>query len=110
MEKCAQLRHKSINADLPSLCNQSLIFLCLNHLIYLFIQVNSPAPVKGYSLEHYKKAFARQRAKDLSEHADIILAKDKEIEELRQECRDLHAKLGPSTVKIKFVLWNAAFP
>ncbi|XP_032902016.1 peripheral-type benzodiazepine receptor-associated protein 1 isoform X2 [Amblyraja radiata] len=59
--------------------------------------VNSPAPVKGYSLEHYKKAFARQCAKDLSEHADIILAKDKEIEELRQECRDLHAKLGPST-------------
>ncbi|XP_078081142.1 RIMS-binding protein 2 [Mustelus asterias] len=58
--------------------------------------VNSPVLVKGSSLEHYKKAFARQRAKDLSEHADVILAKDKEIEELRQECRDLHAKLGPS--------------
>ncbi|XP_067866363.1 peripheral-type benzodiazepine receptor-associated protein 1-like isoform X3 [Heterodontus francisci] len=58
--------------------------------------VNSPVLVKGSSLEHYKKAFARQRAKDLSEHAGIILAKDKEIEELRKECRDLHAKLGPS--------------
>uniref|UniRef100_UPI00398E494C RIMS-binding protein 2-like isoform X2 n=1 Tax=Pristiophorus japonicus TaxID=55135 RepID=UPI00398E494C len=58
--------------------------------------VNSPVLVKGSSLEHYKKAFARQRAKDLSEHADVILAKDKEIEELRQECRDLHSKLGPS--------------
>ncbi|XP_041053457.1 RIMS-binding protein 2 isoform X3 [Carcharodon carcharias] len=58
--------------------------------------VNSPVLVKGSSLEHYKKAFARQRAKDLSQHADVILAKDKEIEELRQECRDLHAKLGPS--------------
>ncbi|XP_067864231.1 RIMS-binding protein 2-like isoform X5 [Heptranchias perlo] len=58
--------------------------------------VNSPVLVKGSSLEHYKKAFARQRAKDLSEHADVILAKDKEIEELRQECRELHAKLGPS--------------
>ncbi|XP_072909688.1 RIMS-binding protein 2-like isoform X5 [Hemitrygon akajei] len=58
--------------------------------------VNSPVLAKGASLEHYKKAFARQRAKDLSEHADVILAKDKEIEELRQECCDLHAKLGPS--------------
>ncbi|XP_062887098.1 RIMS-binding protein 2 isoform X1 [Mobula hypostoma] len=58
--------------------------------------VNSPVLAKGSSLEHYKKAFARQRAKDLSEHADVILAKDKEIEELRQECCDLHAKLGPS--------------
>ncbi|XP_072445626.1 peripheral-type benzodiazepine receptor-associated protein 1-like isoform X2 [Chiloscyllium punctatum] len=58
--------------------------------------VNSPVLAKGSNLEHYKKAFARQRAKDLSEHADIILAKDKQIEELRQECRDLHAKLGPS--------------
>ncbi|XP_051891633.1 peripheral-type benzodiazepine receptor-associated protein 1 isoform X3 [Pristis pectinata] len=57
--------------------------------------VNSPVLAKGSSLEHYKKAFARQRAKDLSEHADVILAKDKEIEELKQECRDLHAKLGP---------------
>ncbi|XP_043574587.1 peripheral-type benzodiazepine receptor-associated protein 1-like isoform X12 [Chiloscyllium plagiosum] len=58
--------------------------------------VNSPVLAKGSNLEHYKKAFARQRAKDLSEHADIILAKDKQIEELRQECRDLHEKLEPS--------------
>ncbi|GCB71306.1 hypothetical protein scyTo_0008807 [Scyliorhinus torazame] len=67
--------------------------------------VNSPVLVKGSSLEHYKKAFARQRAKDLSEHADVILAKDKEIEELRQECRDLHAKLGPSKVQNLSWFW-----
>ncbi|XP_069766501.1 RIMS-binding protein 2-like isoform X3 [Narcine bancroftii] len=58
--------------------------------------VNSPVPATGSSLEHYKKVFARQRANYLSEHADVILAKDQEIEGLRQECRDLHAKLGPS--------------
>ncbi|XP_061231719.1 peripheral-type benzodiazepine receptor-associated protein 1 isoform X8 [Neopsephotus bourkii] len=55
--------------------------------------VTAPAPLKGSSLELCKKAFARQRAKDLTEQASALLAKDKQIEALQQECRELQAKL-----------------
>lgn len=36
-----------------------------------------------------KKLFARQRAKDLADHAKAMLAKDREIEELRKKCQEL---------------------
>ncbi|CAL1541474.1 unnamed protein product, partial [Lymnaea stagnalis] len=39
--------------------------------------------------EHLKRLFARQRAKDLAEHAKNMLAKDKELEELRRKCQEL---------------------
>ncbi|NWW23968.1 RIMB1 protein, partial [Falcunculus frontatus] len=55
--------------------------------------VTAPVAVKGSSLELCKKAFARQRAKDLTEQASALLAKDKQIEALQQECRELQAKL-----------------
>ncbi|NXI94013.1 RIMB1 protein, partial [Psophia crepitans] len=55
--------------------------------------VTAPVPLKGSSLELCKKAFARQRAKDLTEQASALLAKDKQIEALQQECRQLQAKL-----------------
>ncbi|XP_074779295.1 peripheral-type benzodiazepine receptor-associated protein 1 isoform X7 [Athene noctua] len=55
--------------------------------------VTAPVPLKGTSLELCKKAFARQRAKDLTEQASALLAKDKQIEALQQECRELQAKL-----------------
>ncbi|XP_073168734.1 peripheral-type benzodiazepine receptor-associated protein 1-like isoform X1 [Lepidochelys kempii] len=57
--------------------------------------VNAPIPLslKGSSVELCKKAFARQRAKDLSEQASILLAKDKQIEALQRECWELQAKL-----------------
>ncbi|XP_071673192.1 peripheral-type benzodiazepine receptor-associated protein 1 isoform X6 [Patagioenas fasciata] len=55
--------------------------------------VTAPVPLKGPSLELCKKAFARQRAKDLTEQASALLAKDKQIEALQQECRELQAKL-----------------
>ncbi|XP_064893388.1 peripheral-type benzodiazepine receptor-associated protein 1 isoform X12 [Columba livia] len=56
--------------------------------------VTAPVPLKGPSLELCKKAFARQRAKDLTEQASALLAKDKQIEALQQECRELQAKLS----------------
>lgn len=56
-------------------------------------------PVKGSSLELCKKAFARQRAKDLTEQASALLAKDKQIEALQQECRELQAKLLAGKVR-----------
>uniref|UniRef100_A0A8C0J2W0 RIMS-binding protein 2 n=1 Tax=Chelonoidis abingdonii TaxID=106734 RepID=A0A8C0J2W0_CHEAB len=61
-----------------------------------FKVVNAPMPVslKGSNMELCKKAFARQRAKDLSEQASILLAKDKQIEALQRECRELQAKLA----------------
>lgn len=46
------------------------------------------------SVEQYKRAFARQRARDLAQHADALLCKDKEIAALQQECRELEALLG----------------
>ncbi|XP_019362529.1 PREDICTED: peripheral-type benzodiazepine receptor-associated protein 1 isoform X1 [Gavialis gangeticus] len=55
--------------------------------------VNAPVAVKGSSLELCKKAFARQRTKDLTEQASALLAKDKQIGALQQECWELQAKL-----------------
>ncbi|BFZ18426.1 hypothetical protein BsWGS_21465 [Bradybaena similaris] len=43
----------------------------------------------GPEVEHLKRVLARQRAKDLSEHAKSMLAKDKEIEDLRRKCQEL---------------------
>uniref|UniRef100_UPI0037E805C0 peripheral-type benzodiazepine receptor-associated protein 1-like n=1 Tax=Semicossyphus pulcher TaxID=241346 RepID=UPI0037E805C0 len=56
--------------------------------------VNSPSLMRPGSVEQYKRAFARQRARDLAQHADALLSKDKEIASLQQECRDLEARLG----------------
>ncbi|XP_078786475.1 peripheral-type benzodiazepine receptor-associated protein 1 isoform X12 [Oryzias latipes] len=58
--------------------------------------VNSPSLMRPGSAEHYKRAFARQRARDLAHHADALLSKDKEIAALQQECRELEAQLGHS--------------
>ncbi|XP_036975361.1 peripheral-type benzodiazepine receptor-associated protein 1 isoform X3 [Acanthopagrus latus] len=56
--------------------------------------VNSPSLMRPGSVEQYKRAFARQRARDLAQHADALLWKDKEIAALQKECRDLEARLG----------------
>uniref|UniRef100_A0A1A7XJQ2 Peripheral-type benzodiazepine receptor-associated protein 1 n=1 Tax=Iconisemion striatum TaxID=60296 RepID=A0A1A7XJQ2_9TELE len=56
--------------------------------------VNSPSLLRPGSVEQYKKAFARQRARDLAQHADALLSKDKEIAALQQDCRELEAQLG----------------
>ncbi|XP_029778666.1 RIMS-binding protein 3B-like [Suricata suricatta] len=54
------------------------------------------APVPGESRTGLEpcQAFARQRAPDLSEQASALLAKDKQIEELRQECHLLQARVA----------------
>ncbi|CAK6971837.1 RIMS-binding protein 2 isoform X6 [Scomber scombrus] len=56
--------------------------------------VNSPSLMRPGSVEQYKRAFARQRARDLAQHADALLSKDKEIAALQQECRELEERLG----------------
>uniref|UniRef100_A0A1A8U8M2 Peripheral-type benzodiazepine receptor-associated protein 1 n=1 Tax=Nothobranchius furzeri TaxID=105023 RepID=A0A1A8U8M2_NOTFU len=55
--------------------------------------VNSPSLLRPGSVEQYKKAFARQRARDLAQHADALLSKDKEIAALQDDCRELEAQL-----------------
>ncbi|KAF7206612.1 RIMS-binding protein 2 isoform X7 [Nothobranchius furzeri] len=55
--------------------------------------VNSPSLLRPGSVEQYKKAFARQRARDLAQHADALLSKDKEIAALQDDCRELEAHL-----------------
>lgn len=44
--------------------------------------------------EHLKRMFARQRAKDLAEHAKNMLAKDYELEQLRRKCQELADQLS----------------
>ncbi|XP_055004343.1 RIMS-binding protein 2 isoform X1 [Boleophthalmus pectinirostris] len=58
------------------------------------LRVVNPPLMRPGSVEQYKRAFARQRARDLAQHADVLLCKDKEIASLQQECRDLEAQLG----------------
>ncbi|XP_037351533.1 RIMS-binding protein 3A-like [Talpa occidentalis] len=54
------------------------------------------APVLGESRANLElcQIFARQRARDLSEQASALLAKDKQIEELRQECHLLQVRMA----------------
>ncbi|XP_048199351.1 RIMS-binding protein 3A-like [Perognathus longimembris pacificus] len=54
------------------------------------------APVPGESRADMElcQAFARQRTRDLSEQASALLAKDKQIEELRRECHQLQARVA----------------
>ncbi|XP_063812276.1 peripheral-type benzodiazepine receptor-associated protein 1 isoform X3 [Pseudophryne corroboree] len=59
--------------------------------------VNTPMHLKGASLELCRKAFASQRAKDMSDQASALLAKDKQIETLKQECQELQVKLSAGT-------------
>ncbi|XP_051540773.1 peripheral-type benzodiazepine receptor-associated protein 1-like isoform X2 [Myxocyprinus asiaticus] len=56
--------------------------------------VNSPMPMKAGAVEQYKRAFARQRARDLAQHACTLLSKDKQIVALQTECRQLESRLG----------------
>lgn len=55
-------------------------------------------PVRAGAVEQYKRAFARQRARDLAQHADTLLCKDKQIASLQHECRQLEAQLRPGKV------------
>ncbi|XP_077360967.1 peripheral-type benzodiazepine receptor-associated protein 1 isoform X3 [Festucalex cinctus] len=56
--------------------------------------VSSPSLIRPGSVEHYKRAFARQRARDLAQHADALLCKDKEIAALQQNFRERDERLG----------------
>ncbi|XP_020016227.2 RIMS-binding protein 3A-like [Castor canadensis] len=53
--------------------------------------VSAPVPGESHADLELCQAFARQRAQDLSEQATALLAKDKQIEELRRECHLLQA-------------------
>lgn len=70
------------------------------------VQVNSPSLMRPGSVEQYKRAFARQRARDLAQHADALLSKDKEIAALQRECRELEARLGTTKVLTAQLLSN----
>ncbi|XP_012499534.1 PREDICTED: RIMS-binding protein 3C [Propithecus coquereli] len=56
--------------------------------------VSAPVPCESHTNLELRQAFARQRAQDLSEQASALLAKDKQIEELRQECYLLQARVA----------------
>ncbi|XP_036923195.1 RIMS-binding protein 3C-like [Sturnira hondurensis] len=56
--------------------------------------VSAPVPGESHVGLELCQAFARQRARDLSEQASLLLAKDKQIEELQQECHLLQAQVA----------------
>uniref|UniRef100_A0A5F8GM78 TSPO associated protein 1 n=1 Tax=Monodelphis domestica TaxID=13616 RepID=A0A5F8GM78_MONDO len=58
------------------------------------LMVNAPMPRPGASLELARKVLASQRARDLSETASALLAKDKQIAHLQRECQELQARLS----------------
>ncbi|XP_078451621.1 RIMS-binding protein 2-like isoform X2 [Lampetra planeri] len=45
----------------------------------------TPAPLKLQAVEQYRKAFARQRARDLGSQAAALLSKDKQVDALQRE-------------------------
>ncbi|XP_078235522.1 peripheral-type benzodiazepine receptor-associated protein 1 isoform X2 [Pogona vitticeps] len=55
--------------------------------------VNASVVMKGSCAGLCKKALARQRATDLRDQATALLAKDKQIKALQQECQELQAKI-----------------
>lgn len=94
------LSHTSFQNLAPTLTIiQLLSCLVINtYFLLTFVKVNSPSLMRPGSVEQYKRAFARQRARDLAQHADALLWKDKEIAALQKECRDLEARLGTTKV------------
>nr|XP_057943738.1 peripheral-type benzodiazepine receptor-associated protein 1 isoform X3 [Doryrhamphus excisus] len=56
--------------------------------------VSSPSLIRPGSVEQYKRAFARQRARDLAQHADAMLCKDKEIAALQRGFQELETQHG----------------
>ncbi|XP_043997345.1 RIMS-binding protein 2 isoform X3 [Gambusia affinis] len=70
--------------------------------------VNPPSLIRPAAVEQYKRAFARQRARDLAQHADALLSKDKEIAALQQECRQLEARLGPAKMLLPVPLQDSS--
>ncbi|XP_008573027.1 PREDICTED: RIMS-binding protein 3A-like [Galeopterus variegatus] len=56
--------------------------------------VSAPVPGESSPSLELCQAFARQRAQDVSEHVSALLEKDKQIEELRQECHFLQARVA----------------
>lgn len=56
--------------------------------------VSAPLPGESRAGLELCQAFARQHARDLSEQASALLAKDKQIEELQQECHLLQTHIA----------------
>ncbi|XP_017374110.1 RIMS-binding protein 3A [Cebus imitator] len=56
--------------------------------------VSAPVPGESCAGLELCQAFASQRTQDLSEQTSALLAKDKQIEELRQECHILQARVA----------------
>ncbi|KAL8579681.1 hypothetical protein ACOMHN_066402 [Nucella lapillus] len=57
-------------------------------------EASSTSAASAVDGDHLKRVFARQRAKDLAEHAKNMLAKDREIEDLRKKCQELADQLS----------------
>ncbi|KAM9621782.1 RIMS-binding protein 3B-like [Trichechus inunguis] len=58
------------------------------------LAVSAPVPGESRADLELRQAFVRQRTRDLAEQASALQAKDKQIEELRQECHQLQARFA----------------
>ncbi|XP_035932337.1 RIMS-binding protein 3A-like [Halichoerus grypus] len=70
--------------------------------------VSAPVPGESRAGLELCQAFSRQRARDLSEQASALLAKDKQIEELRQECHLLQARVASGFGSVLYAGGGAA--
>ena len=59
-------------------------------------------------VEHLKRTFARQRAKDIADHAKDVLEKDNEIEKLKKRCQELADQLSNNVMHIQVNYLNKA--
>uniref|UniRef100_A0A4X2L5I2 TSPO associated protein 1 n=1 Tax=Vombatus ursinus TaxID=29139 RepID=A0A4X2L5I2_VOMUR len=85
-EKVRRLKRK--NAELAVIAKR------LEERAHKLQEVNAPMPRPGASLELSRKVLASQRARDLSETASALLAKDKQIAHLQRQCQELQARLS----------------
>ena len=62
--------------------------------ISIFQRQRTVAPPGAQDVDQVKRAFAKQRAKDLTEFAKNNMVKDRDIEHLRQKCQQLTERLA----------------
>lgn len=68
-----------------------MLSFIIESILYIFFPFQKLAEdlnnsnTNNANLDHMKKMYARQRAKDLAEHAKSVMSKEKELDDLRKQ-------------------------
>ena len=109
---CAKRLHRFYDLKLGEYSNYTIYFMNLFHsclitflflffwqgrnMVYdvnIFLGLLFQWPYEVHA-EQIKRSFAKQRAKDLAEHAKMMMLKDKEVEGLRHQYKELAEELA----------------